>query len=35
LLRLMARNETPVKRSADQIKAEKQRTDRALARPAK
>lgn len=35
LLRLMARDETPVKRSADQIKAEKQRTDRALARPAK
>ena len=35
LFRLMARNEAPVKRSADQIKAEKQRTDRPLARPAK
>jgi ArsR family transcriptional regulator len=35
LLRLMARDEAPVKRSAGQIKAEKERTDRALARPAK
>lgn len=34
ILRLMGREEPPVKRSADQIKTEKERAERALARPA-
>ena len=35
MLRLVARDEPAVKRTADQIKLEKGRADRALARPAK
>ena len=35
MLRLVARDEPVVKRSADQIKMEKERAGRALARPAK
>lgn len=35
LLRLVARNEPPVKRTALEIKAEKERADRAVARTAK